>query len=49
MRPPRSFLDLVALLGQELESLLGVPVDLVSEDGLSTHLRERILSEAVAL
>lgn len=44
----RSLLDLVGLW-QDLEELLGRRVDVVSEGGLSPHLRGRILSEAVPL
>jgi uncharacterized protein len=48
MEPGRSLLDLVALW-QELEDLLGIPVDVLSEGGVSPHLRERIHAEAVPL
>ena len=41
----RDLLDLVALK-QDLEALLGCPVDVVEEEGLSPHLRERVLAEA---
>ena len=44
----RSLLDLIGL-GQDLEDLLGRKVDVVSEGGLSFHLRDRVLAEAVAL
>ena len=44
----RSLIDLVGL-GQELEDLLGVPVDVLSAAGISAHLRQRIVGEAVAL
>jgi hypothetical protein len=44
----RSLLDLVAL-SQELEDVLGVHVDVLSEGGLSPYLRDRILGEAVPL
>lgn len=44
----RSLLDLVALK-QSLEDRLGVRVDVVSEAGLSPHLRDRILAEATLL
>jgi uncharacterized protein len=43
-----SLFDLVGL-SQELEEALGVNVDVLSEGGLSPYLRDRILSEAVAL
>ena len=48
MEPGRSLLDLVALW-QALGDLLGGEVDVLSEHGLSPHLRDRILSEAVPL
>jgi predicted nucleotidyltransferase len=44
----RSLLDLVGLW-QELEDLLGTRVDVLSEGGVSPHLRERIFADAVAL
>lgn len=44
----RSLLDLVGLW-QELEDLLGVRVDVLSEGGVNPHLRERIFADAVAL
>lgn len=40
--------DLVALW-QALGDLLGGEIDVISEHGLSPHLRDRILSEAVPL
>jgi uncharacterized protein len=48
MEAGRSLLDFVGLW-QELEDLLGLKVDLVSEGGISPYLREQILSEAIAL
>ncbi len=48
METGRSLMDFVGLW-QELEDLLGLRVDLVSEGGISPHLREQILSEAIAL
>jgi predicted nucleotidyltransferase len=48
MEPGRTLLDLVGLW-QDLERLLGRRVDVVSDRGLSRHLRDRILAEAVAL
>jgi predicted nucleotidyltransferase len=48
METGRSLLDFVGLW-QELEDLLGLKVDLVSEGGISPYLREQILSEAIAL
>jgi predicted nucleotidyltransferase len=48
METGRSLLDFVGLW-QELEDLLGLKVDLVSDGGISPYLREQILSEAIAL
>ena len=48
LEPGRSLLDQVALK-QELEELLGRPVDVVVEGGISPYLEERILAEAVPL
>jgi uncharacterized protein len=48
MEPGRSLLDFVGLW-QELEDLLGLRVDLLSEGGISPYVREQILSEAIAL
>lgn len=48
MEPGRSLLDLVGLW-QDLEELLGAHVDLLSDGGVSPHLRERIFAEAVPL
>lgn len=48
MREDRTLIDLVALT-QELSALLGRPVDVVTEDGLSPALKDEILAEAVAL
>jgi predicted nucleotidyltransferase len=48
MEPGRSLLDLVGL-SQDLEELLGTQVDMLSDGGVSPHLRERIYAEAVAL
>jgi uncharacterized protein len=48
MEPGRSMLDFVGLW-QDLQELLGISVDLVSEAGISPYLREKILFEAVAL
>ena len=45
MEEGRSLLDLSALV-LELQDLLGVRVDIVSEDGLYWLLRRRILKEA---
>ncbi|MGN6256042.1 MAG: nucleotidyltransferase family protein [Solirubrobacterales bacterium] len=48
MADGRSLFDLVAL-SDELEEVLGVDVDVVTERSLSPYLRDRILAEAVAL
>ena len=45
MEPGRSLFDHVAFW-QDVEELLGCPVDLISERGLSPYLRDRILAEA---
>jgi len=46
MEPGRSLLD-VGGLQMELESLLGCRVDVVTERGLKSRIRERVLREAV--
>jgi uncharacterized protein len=48
MEEGRSFLDLVAFW-QDTEELLGRHVDVITDGGLSPHLRDRILAEAVPL
>jgi uncharacterized protein len=48
MEPGRSQLDLVGLW-QDSEDLLGTQVDVLSDGGVSPHLRERIYAEAVPL
>lgn len=48
MRPDRDLFDLVALK-RELDSLLQQPADIVTDEELSPHLRQRILDEAVAV
>jgi predicted nucleotidyltransferase len=48
MEPGRNLLDLVGLW-QDLESLLDTHVDVLSDGGVSPHLRERIYAEAVPL
>jgi uncharacterized protein len=45
MEPGRSLIDLVGLW----QDLLDTHVDLLSDGGVSPHLRERIYAEAVAL
>ena len=44
----RSLFDLIAL-SEELEEVLGVDVDVLTEGSLSPYMRDRILAEAVAL
>jgi predicted nucleotidyltransferase len=44
----RSLMDLGGLL-YDLQNLLGVPVDVVTEKGLRTRIRERVIQEAVHL
>ena len=44
----RSLLDLGGLL-MDLQDLLGRPVDVVTERGLKTRIRDRVLEEAVPL
>ena len=48
MEPGRSLFDLGGLLA-DLEDLLGCNVDVVTEDGLRDRIRNRVLSEAIAL
>jgi uncharacterized protein len=45
MEPDRSLLDHAALL-LDLEKLLGCKVDVLSEKGIRTRIRERVLREA---
>src|SRR3712207_1450874 len=46
--PGRSLLDIIAIK-QDLEDLLDRPVDVVTETGLSSYIREQVLREAVGL
>ncbi len=48
MEPGRSLIDLVGL-EQDLEELLGTRVEVLSDNGVSPYLRERIHAEAVPL
>ncbi len=48
LEPGRSLFDLGGLLF-DLEKLLGVRVDVVTENGLKTRIRDRVLSEAIHL
>ena len=45
LEPGRSLLDLIAIK-QDLEDILHLSVDVVTEAGLSPYLRDRILAEA---
>jgi len=48
LAPDRSLLDLGGLL-YELSQMLGVEVDVVTEDGLRLRIRESVMAEAVEL
>ncbi len=48
MEPGRSLMDLGGLL-YELQNLLGVNVDVVTEKGLRARFREQVLREAIPL
>ena len=48
LSPDRSLFDLGGLL-YELHQMLGVEVDVVTEDGLRPRIREKVLSEAIDL
>ncbi len=48
MEPGRSLFDLGGLL-YDLQSLLGVEVDVVTEKGLRPRIRAQVLQEAVPL
>ncbi len=48
MEEGRSYLDLIALW-QDLETLLDCHVDVITDGGLSPHLRDAIYAEAVPL
>jgi uncharacterized protein len=48
LEPGRNLLDMGGLL-MDLQSLLGRPVDVVSEKGLRPSIRARVLGEAVSL
>jgi uncharacterized protein len=48
MEPGRSLLDLGGLV-MELQQLLGQGVDVVTERGLKSRIRDRVLSEAIPL
>jgi len=46
MEPERSLFDMGGLLA-DLEDLLGRRVDVVTQDGLHSYIRDRVLNEAV--
>ena len=48
LAPDRSLLDLGGLL-YELQQILGVDVDVVTDDGLRARVRDKVLSDAVEL
>jgi uncharacterized protein len=48
LEPGRNLLDMGGLL-MDLQSLLGRPIDVVSEKGLRPGIRARVLREAVSL
>lgn len=48
MEAERSLFDLGGLL-MELQDLLNCPVDVVTEKGLRSRIRDRVLSEAIPL
>jgi hypothetical protein len=48
LEPGRSLFDLGGLL-YDLEQLLGIEVDVVTEKGLRARVRERVLQEAIPL
>ncbi len=48
LAPGRTLLDIVAIK-QDLEDLLGKPVDVVTEASISPYIRDRVIGEAIAL
>ena len=48
VEPGRTLRDVIAL-EQDLEALLGRPVEVLTDGGLSPYLQQRILAEATAL
>jgi predicted nucleotidyltransferase len=48
LEPQRSLLDLIAIK-QDLEDLLGIDVDVVTEASVSPYIREQVLAKAIAL
>ncbi len=47
--PPRTTLITHAAFQRELSTLLGCPVDVASLHGLSDHVRQRVMKEAIPL
>ncbi len=45
---PPGFIKLMSI-EEEISNLLGIKVDLLTEEGISPYLREHILKEAIAL
>lgn len=48
LEPDRTLWDL-SRLKDDLDSLVGVPVDVVTEGGLSRYIRDRVLAESIPL
>ncbi|MFH1829498.1 MAG: nucleotidyltransferase family protein [Pseudomonadota bacterium] len=48
MKPGATLLDIIAIK-QDLEDLLGISVDVVTENSLSPYIRDEVLKEAVNL
>ena len=48
LEPGRTLWDL-SRLKDELDALVDAPVDVITEGGLSRHIRDRVLAEAVQL
>lgn len=48
LEPGRSLLDIVAIK-QDLEDLLGIPVDVMTERSLSPYMRDAVLKESSPL
>ena len=46
--PGRSLIDHIGLI-QDLQDLLNLKIDVVTEKGLNTHIRDQILKEAIPL
>ena len=48
LEPGRSLLDIIAIK-QDLEDLLGIHVDVVTEEALSPYIRDLVIDEALGL